>query len=114
MTLATSTGPLLMYDHGKMDGADKIGVNCSRGASNCPGTQEGFPRCRTSGEAVLSFVLDTEQRLWRIVTRRKYQLTRNHVRLQNQLEGLLEECHIKLSSLVSDLLAASARRMLKR
>jgi transposase len=63
-------------------------------------------------ELVLSFVPDTEQRLWRTVTRRKYQLTRNHVRLQNQLEGLLEECHIKLSSLVSDLLGASARRML--
>src|SRR5215472_2459226 len=63
-------------------------------------------------ELVLSFVPDTEQRLWRTVTRRKYQLTRNHVRLQNQLEGLLEGCHIKLSSLVSDLLGASARRML--
>jgi hypothetical protein len=37
------------------------------------------------------------------VTRRKYQLTRDHVRLQNQLESLLEEPHIKLSSLVSDL-----------
>ena len=46
-------------------------------------------------------------------TRRKYQLTRDHVRLQNQLESLLEEAHIKLSSLVSDLLGASARRMLK-
>jgi hypothetical protein len=43
----------------------------------------------------------------------KYQLTRNHVRLQNQLESLLEECHIKLSSLVSDLFGASARRVLK-
>src|SRR4029077_5321942 len=47
------------------------------------------------------------------VTRRKYQLTRDKVRLQNQLESLLEEAHIKLSSLVSDLLGASARRMLK-
>ena len=35
------------------------------------------------------------------------------MRLQNQLEALLEEAHIKLSSLVSDLLGASARRMLK-
>jgi len=35
------------------------------------------------------------------------------VRLQNQLESLLEEAHIKLSSLVSDLLGLSARRMLK-
>src|SRR5207237_10829408 len=41
------------------------------------------------------------------------QLTRNRVQLQNRLEALLEEAHIKLSSLVSDLLGASARRMLK-
>jgi len=47
------------------------------------------------------------------VTRKKYQLTRDKVRLQNQLEALLEEAHIKLSSLVSDLLGASARRMLQ-
>src|ERR1700693_3830964 len=64
-------------------------------------------------ELTLSFVPDAEQRLWRTVTRRKYQLTRNKVRLQNQLEALLEEAHIKLSSLVSDLLGVSARRMLK-
>jgi transposase len=64
-------------------------------------------------ELTLSFVPDPEQRLWRTVTRRKYQLTRDHVRLQSQLESLLEEAHIKLSSLVSNLLGASARRMLK-
>jgi transposase len=64
-------------------------------------------------ELTLSFVPDPEQRLWRTVTRRKYQLTRDHARLHNQLESLLEEAHIKLSSLVSDLLGASARRMLK-
>src|SRR5258705_9267553 len=64
-------------------------------------------------ELTLSFVPDAEQRLWQTVTRRKYQLTRDHVRLQNQLESLLEEAHIKLSSLVSNLLGASARRMLK-
>ena len=66
-----------------------------------------------ANELVLSFVPDSEQRLWRTVTRRRYQLTRNHVRLQNQLVSLLEECHIKLSSLVSDLLGVSAQRMLK-
>lgn len=64
-------------------------------------------------ELVLSFVPATEQRRWRTVTRRKYQRTRDKVRLQNQLEALLEEVHIKLSSLVSDLLGVSARRMLK-
>ena len=64
-------------------------------------------------ELILSFVPDAEQRLWRTVVRRKYQLTCDRVRLQNQLESLLEEAHLKLSSLVSDLLGASARRMLK-
>jgi len=64
-------------------------------------------------ELTLSFVPDAEQRLWRTVMRGKYQLTCNHARLQNRLEALLEEAHIKLSSLVSDLLGASARRMLK-
>jgi len=64
-------------------------------------------------ELTLSFVPDAEQRLWRTVMRGKYQLTRNHARVQNRLEALLEEAHIKLSSLVSDLLGASARRMLK-
>ena len=64
-------------------------------------------------ELILSFVPDVEQRLWRTLTRRKYQLTRNRGQLQNRLEGLLEEAHIKLSSLVSDLLGASARHMLK-
>ncbi len=66
-----------------------------------------------SEELVLSFVPDAEQRLWRTLTRTRYQRTRDKVRLQNQLEALLEEAHIKLSSLVSDLLGASARRMLK-
>src|SRR5256884_3807853 len=33
-------------------------------------------------ELTLSFVPDAEQRLWRAVTRRKYQLTRDRVRLQ--------------------------------
>jgi len=64
-------------------------------------------------ELTLSFVSDAEQRLWRTVTRKKNQLRRDRIRLQNQLESLLEEAHIKLSSLVSDLLGLSAQRMLK-
>jgi transposase len=66
-----------------------------------------------AGELTLSFVPDAEQRLWRTVTRTKYQLTCNRVQLQNRLEALLEEAHLKLSSLVSDLLGVSARRLLK-
>ncbi len=64
-------------------------------------------------ELILSFVPDAEQRLWRTVTRKKYQLRCDRVRLQNQVESLLEEAHIKLSSFVSDLLGLSAQRMLK-
>jgi hypothetical protein len=64
-------------------------------------------------ELTLSFVPDVTQRLWRTVARRKYQATCNRVQLQNRLECLLEEMHLKLSSLVADLLGASARRMLR-
>lgn len=64
-------------------------------------------------ELILSFVPEVTQRLWRTVTRRKYQLPCNRVQLQNRLECLLEEMHIKVSSLVTDLLGASARRMLR-
>jgi transposase len=44
---------------------------------------------RLHGESACAFVPDAEQRLWRTVTRRKYQLTRDRARLQNQLESLL-------------------------
>jgi len=66
-----------------------------------------------SGELTLTFVPTAVQRLWRTVTRTRYQLTCHRTRLQNQLEALLEEAHLKLSSLVSDLLGVSARRMLE-
>jgi transposase len=64
-------------------------------------------------ELILSFVPDTEQRSWRTATRGKHQLVRDRVRLQNQLEALLEEARIKLSSVISDLLGVSGRRILQ-
>jgi transposase len=66
-----------------------------------------------SGDLVLSYVPEAEQRGWRTLTRTKHQLTRDKVRLQSQLESLLEECQIKLSSIVSDLLGASGQRILR-
>src|SRR5213594_2560109 len=83
-----------------------------RGRKNDFADAERLVKRLVAHELVLSFVPDPEQRLWRTVTRAKYQLTRNRVQLQNRLEALLEEAHIKLSSLVSDLLGVSARRML--
>jgi transposase len=64
-------------------------------------------------ELILSFVPDAEQRIWRTVTRGKHQLVRERVRLQSQLEALLEEARIKLSSVISDLLGVSGRRILQ-
>jgi transposase len=74
---------------------------------------ERLVRRHVAGELILSFVPGEEQRLWRTMTRTKQQLTRDRVRLQNQLEGFLEEARIKLSSHVSDLLGLSGRRMLQ-
>jgi transposase len=64
-------------------------------------------------ELILSFVPGGEQRTWRTMTRMKLQLTRDRVRLQNQIECLLEEMRIKLSIVVSDLLGASGLRILR-
>jgi transposase len=69
-------------------------------------------RRRIAQELILSFVPDGEQRTWRNLTRMKLQLRRDRVRLQNQMECLLEEMRIKLSIVVSDLLGASGLRML--
>lgn len=66
-----------------------------------------------AGELILSFVPDEQQRLWRVLTRTRQQLTRDRVRLRNELEGFLEESRIKLSSQVSDLFGVSGRRILQ-
>ena len=66
-----------------------------------------------AGELMLSFIPEPEQRAWRMVTRGRLQLVRARVQLQNQIESLLEEGRIKLSSVISDLLGASGRRILR-
>src|SRR5215510_1514102 len=74
---------------------------------------ERLLRRHVAGELILSFVPDPEQRLWRTMTHTKYQLTRDRVRIHNQLESLLEDARIKLSGCVTDLLGVSSRRMLQ-
>ena len=63
-------------------------------------------------ELILSFVPDGEQRIWRNLTRMKLQLVRDRIRLQSQIECLLEEMRIKLSVVVTDLLGTSGLRIL--
>jgi transposase len=74
---------------------------------------ERLVRRLIANELILSFVPDGEQRTWRNMTRMKTQLRRDRVRLQNQMECLLEEMRIKLSIVVSDLLGASGTRILR-
>src|ERR1700680_4650085 len=69
-----------------------------RGRKNDFADGERMVKRLVAQELVLSFVPDPEQRLWRTVTRRKHQLTRDKIRFQNQLEALLEQGHLKLSS----------------
>ena len=66
-----------------------------------------------AGELMLSFVPEPEQRTWRMMTRGRLQLVRERVRLQSQLESLLEEARIKLTSVISDSLGVSGRRILR-
>lgn len=84
-----------------------------RGRKNDFADAERLVKRLVAGELILSLVPDAEQRLWRTVTHARSQLSRNRVQLQNRLEALLEQAHLKLSSLVSDLFGVSARRMLE-
>lgn len=74
---------------------------------------ERLTRRLLAGELILSFVPDAEQRGWRTMTRARVQLISDRVRLQNQLEAVLEEMRIKLSSVISELLGLSGRRILQ-
>jgi transposase len=74
---------------------------------------ERLVRRLIADELILSFVPNGEQRIWRNLTRMKLQLTRDRVRLQNQMECLLEEMRIKRSIVVSNLLGASGMRILR-
>ena len=84
-----------------------------KGRKNDYGDAKRLARRLVAGELILSFVPGPEQRSWRTMTRGKSALVRDRVRLQNQIEALLEEARIKLSGVISDLLGASGRRILK-
>ena len=66
-----------------------------------------------SQDLTLSYVPDAEQRCWRILARTRTQLIEDRVRIRSQMECLLEEGRIKLSSVVSDLLGVTSRIILR-
>lgn len=84
-----------------------------RGRKHDFGDAQRLVRRFLADELILSFVPGTEQRAWRTLTRTKVQLTEDQSRLHNQIESLLEEMRIKLSSVVSDLLGVSGYRILR-
>jgi len=98
---------------GKLYLAQAYSNKAPKGRKHDWGDAKRLTRRLVAGELILSFVPDAEQRAWRTMTRSKQQLVRDRVRLQNQLEALLEEARIKLSSVISDLLGASGRRILE-
>src|SRR5215469_1871415 len=93
---------------GKLHLAQALSNRGRRGRKRDFPDAERLGKRRVAQELTLSFVPDAEQRLWRTVTRKKYQVRCDRIRLPNQLESVLEEAHIKLSSLVSDRLGLSA------
>jgi transposase len=83
-----------------------------RGRKHGFGDAERLVRRRRAEELILSFVPGREQRNLRTMTRMQVQLGRDRGRLQSQVECLLEEMRIKLSSVLSDLFGASGLRIL--
>jgi transposase len=98
---------------GKLHLAQAHSNRAPKGRKNDFRDGQRLTRRLLADELILSFVPDAEQRTWRTITRGKQQLVRDRVRLQNQLEALLEEARIKLSSVISDLLGVSGRRILQ-
>ena len=84
-----------------------------KGRKNDFGDSKRLARRLLAGELMLSYVPEPEQRTWRLMTRGRLQLVRVRVGVQNKVEALLEEMRIKLSSVISDLLGVSGRRILQ-
>ena len=83
-----------------------------RGKKNDFKDAERLARRYIAGELTLSFVPDAKLRELREFTRRRKQLVKDSVRIQNHIEALLEQMSYKLSTVVSDLAGASGRRIM--
>jgi transposase len=104
---------LELEPHMRLHLAQAFSNRAPRGRKHDFKDAERLVRRLIADELILSFVPNGEQRIWRSMTGMKTQLTRDRVRLQNQMECLLEEMRIKLSIVVSDLLGASGLRILR-
>ncbi len=60
-----------------------------------------------------SFVPGPEVRQWRDLTRHRTKLVGQHTSVVNRLHKVLEDSNIKLSTVISDIMGVSGRRMLR-
>jgi transposase len=104
---------LELEPHMRLHLAQAFSNRAPRGGKHDFKDAERLVRRLIADELILSFVPNGEQRIGRSLTRMKVQLTRDRVRLQNQMECLLEEMRIQLSIVVSNLLGASGLRILQ-
>lgn len=104
---------LELEPHMRLHLAQAFSNRAPRGRKHDFKDAERLVRRRIANELILSLVPGGEPRTWRNRTRMKLQLTRDRVRLQNQMECWLEEMRIKLSMVVSNLLGARGLRMLR-
>jgi transposase len=103
---------LELEPHMRLHLAQAFSNRAPRGRKHDFKDAERLVRRLIAKELILSFVPDGEQRIWRNLTRMKLQLVRDRIRLQSQIECLLEEMRIKLSAVVADLLGSSGLRIL--
>src|ERR1700746_1703417 len=106
------SGWLELEPHMSLHLAQAFSNRAPRGRKHDFKDAERLVRRLMADELILSFVPKGEQRIWRSLTHMKVHLTRDRVRLQNQMECLLEEMRVKLSIVVSNLLGASGLRIL--
>jgi transposase len=88
-------------------------VHAPRGRKRDKEDARRIARRLLSGDLKVSYVPGPEQREWRLLSRTRIALAESLVRLRNQIETILEHAQIKLTSVVSDVLGLSGRRMLR-
>jgi transposase len=103
---------LMLEGHFRLHLAQAWSNRAPRGKKSDFQDAERLLRRQIADELTLSFVPAAEQRQIRDLNRRRVQLTRDRVRIQNQVESLLEETRIKISSVLTDLFGASGLRIL--
>jgi hypothetical protein len=85
---------LELEPHMRLHLAQAFSNRAPRGRKHDFKDAERLVRRLIANELILSFVPGGEQRTWRNMTRMKLQLTRDRVRLQNQMECLLSSCRL--------------------